>query len=122
MCTECRYERWIDVLKEMLELDRCQFASDFLNSVLDFADDKQHLTAKQIKAIRKIGNGAGFYDMPDPDHFEDDEYRPPMQLTSQRAKKPPAKTGKRTMTINRMPRLEPFDAGGVDLGPLSPGD
>lgn len=123
MCEWCEVGDWIDVLKKMVETPDLEWCHDFLGSVLDFADDNQHITAKQIKGIRNCckSNYEMSCALPARTKYEEEAYAPPAEKKPPAERKPQLKLeGQRRMIINRVPRFPREED--TDTGPLTPGD
>ena len=54
MCSQCEWERWESVLETMLDDDDYGFAGDTLEGIKGWVTEHQHVTPKQIEAIRNI--------------------------------------------------------------------
>jgi hypothetical protein len=58
MCTTCDWSEWVEVVDELLESERYEFASTYLESVREWIVKNSHVTSAQTTAIENIREGA----------------------------------------------------------------
>lgn len=54
MCDDCDWEQWVDDIEELANKKRYSWAADTLVGIMDWVEENQHITEKQILSINNI--------------------------------------------------------------------
>lgn len=56
MCDTCNWNLYVDTIDTLLDDGEYDFASDTLYGIRDFAEENEHITEGQKKAVENIHN------------------------------------------------------------------